>query len=91
MGQVNFICSFCGYVLTTSHSQVQLDLTYLSDVQPGEPTSVGTEGGEEQENIENGKDESVTAFDRPILDDGHRPVIVYLVSRHFRNKESEGS
>lgn len=30
----------------------------------------------------------VTAFDRLVLEKGHRPMIESLVSQHFRNRES---
>lgn len=30
----------------------------------------------------------VTAFDRLVLEEGHRPMIVSLISQHFRDKKS---
>ncbi|KAK7417429.1 hypothetical protein QQX98_004548 [Neonectria punicea] len=79
-----------GFILR-SRKWAQLDLTYLSDVQPGEPSSEETKGGEKQDGGGCGKEEPATAFDRLVLEEGHRPMIVSLISQHFRNKESKGS
>ncbi|KAI1455400.1 hypothetical protein F4805DRAFT_459782 [Annulohypoxylon moriforme] len=64
-----------GFVLR-NRKWAQLDLTYLSDVQPS-----GMKRGSD-------KLESKTAFDQLVLPDTHKGMILSLVTQHFRDKES---
>lgn len=62
----------------------QLDLDYLTDVYATE-SRTSTNG----DKFKKEKDqEMTTAFDRLVLEEGHRPMIVSLVAQHFRDKES---
>ena len=61
--------------------QAQLDLTYLTDVRPS-----GYEDAAGGDSHEGG--ELRTAFDRLVLPDGHKDVILSLVTQHFRDKKS---
>lgn len=62
----------------------QLDLDYLTDVYATE-SRTSTNG----DKFKKEKDqEMATAFDRLVLEEGHRPMIVSLVAQHFRDKES---
>lgn len=62
----------------------QLDLDYLTDVYTAEP-QISTDGDRFKK--DKGQ-EPATAFDRLVLEEGHRPMIVSLVAQHFRDKES---
>ncbi|KAH7136820.1 hypothetical protein B0J13DRAFT_81180 [Dactylonectria estremocensis] len=80
-----------GFVLR-SRKWAQLDLTFLTDVQPSE---LGAPTAASQSREEEGKTTETTiapkrAFDRLVLEQGHKPMIVSLIAQHFRDKESKG-
>lgn len=58
-----------------------MDLTYLSEIQPSGTKDEGDEKSGE------GPKEPKTAFDQLVLPDGHKDVILSLVTQHFRDKE----
>lgn len=72
----------------------QLDLTHLTEVrEPSLPIPSNEKGGDtidntEQETAFERKD---TAFGRLVLEDGHKKMIVSLITQHFRDKEVKGS
>ncbi|KAH8899101.1 hypothetical protein GQ53DRAFT_878458 [Thozetella sp. PMI_491] len=71
-----------GFVLR-SRKWAQLDLTYLDEVHaPAIPEDNLKQAVEEK------KAEPLTAFDRLVLEEGHKPMIISLIAQHFRNKES---
>lgn len=71
--------------LTLNAVAAQLDLAYLTDVYTTE-TATSAPG----DNLSREKEkESGTAFDRLVLEEGHRPMIVSLVAQHFRDKECQ--
>ena len=47
--------------------------------------------GEAEGRNDEGQNRPVTAFDRLVLEKGHRPMIVSLISQHFRDKKSAAS
>ncbi|KAK4448913.1 hypothetical protein QBC34DRAFT_300198 [Podospora aff. communis PSN243] len=65
-----------GFVLRSP----QLDLTYLTDIQPSlfQYSNTGDDDNETDQ----------TSFDRLVLPDGHKDMILSLVTQHFRDKES---
>ncbi|RDL40429.1 uncharacterized protein BP5553_00408 [Venustampulla echinocandica] len=75
-----------GFVLR-SRKWAKLDLTHLTDVHAPSNENAGGEGGKETEDDEEPK----TAFDRLVLPDGHRKMILSLVAQHFRDKESSAN
>ncbi|KAK3983791.1 hypothetical protein QBC44DRAFT_386245 [Cladorrhinum sp. PSN332] len=77
-----------GFVLR-SRKWEKLDITYMAEVQSSQiSTNVGAEGQSYDPNDVTKKNLPVTAFDRLVLEKGHRPMIESLVSQHFRNRES---
>jgi len=56
-----------------------LDLSHLTDIHP----PAATADRDPQDNKE-----PATAFDRLVLEKGHRPMIVSLIAQHFRDKKS---
>ncbi|KAJ2895303.1 hypothetical protein MKZ38_006713 [Zalerion maritima] len=78
-----------GFVLR-SRKWAKLDLAYLTDVPvPDEPSEEeeGVDPGEGRE----GKRQPAMAFNRLVLEDGHKPMIVSLITQHFRDKEARSS
>ncbi|KAI0877666.1 hypothetical protein GGS24DRAFT_487711 [Hypoxylon argillaceum] len=69
-----------GYVLR-NRKWAQLDLTYLSEVQPS-----GTED-EDINGTGQGTKGSIPAFDQLVLPPGHKNMILSLITQHFREKE----
>ena len=63
-----------------------LDLTYLTDV-------VGSGGGDPLETNESDDevdtDDDKSAFGRLVLPEGHKDMVLSLVSQHFRNKKTQ--
>ncbi|KAI0116394.1 hypothetical protein GGR51DRAFT_574691 [Nemania sp. FL0031] len=70
-----------GFVLR-NRKWAQLDLTHLSEIEPFEVKTSGDENSNE-----NSKEHRL-AFDELVLPDGHKDMILSLVTQHFRNKES---
>ncbi|KAI0401474.1 hypothetical protein F4802DRAFT_580379 [Xylaria palmicola] len=70
-----------GYVLR-NRKWAQLDLTYLTEVQPS--------GAEDRDANSKGQGttEAVTAFDQLVLPPGHKNMIMSLITQHFREKEA---
>lgn len=64
----------------------KLDLSHLTDVQPPETPATAT--GDKDPQVKQEKQEPATAFDRLVLEKGHRPMIVSLIAQHFRDKKS---
>lgn len=65
-----------------------LDLDYLTDVEESSSDASkvqGAAGGETKQASQ------VTAFDRLVLPQGHRPMIQSLIAQHFRDKELKGA
>jgi hypothetical protein len=60
----------------------QLDLTYLTD---NDPRDEGLEGEHEMKDEHGNK---LTVFDKLVLPDEHRHLILSLVAQHFRDKEA---
>jgi hypothetical protein len=60
----------------------QLDLHYLAEIQTpelrGEPTD---------QSLQDHQNTSKTAFDRLVLERGHKDMILSLIAQHFRDKE----
>ncbi|KAH0437315.1 AAA family ATPase [Colletotrichum camelliae] len=78
-----------GFILR-NRKFAQLDMKFLSSMTSTKGTT--TIGDSTLANvIENnaGKDKR-TAFDRLVLEDGHKSMIESLISQHFRDKESKG-
>jgi hypothetical protein len=44
-----------------------------------------------KQGVEEKKVEPPTAFDRLVLEEGHKPMIISLIAQHFRDKESKTS
>lgn len=82
-------CNCERLLMTTSRRQAQLDVQFLSNMtttvntKPGEGSLAGVVGSDASDN---GK----TAFDRLVLEEGHKDMIESLISQHFRDKESRG-
>lgn len=70
-----------GFVLR-NRKWAQLDLTYLSGVQPSRAKDEGD--GQPRD----GPKEPKTVFDQLVLPGGHKDMILSLVTQHFRDKES---
>ncbi|KAI1804748.1 hypothetical protein F4811DRAFT_552621 [Daldinia bambusicola] len=68
-----------GFVLR-NRKWAQLDLTYLSEVQP-------LETGDEGERSNQDPEQPKTVFDQLVLPDKHKDMILSLVTQHFRDKE----
>ncbi|KAK1654160.1 hypothetical protein BDP81DRAFT_307917, partial [Colletotrichum phormii] len=75
-----------GFVLR-NRKWAQLDLSYLIDVHQDEKSIVLGEGESEVANKKENK-EHITAFDRLVLEEWHRPMIESLIAQHFRDKKS---
>ncbi|KAH6874048.1 hypothetical protein B0T10DRAFT_588244 [Thelonectria olida] len=77
------IMSYCvfGFVLR-DRSWAQLDLAYLTDISGSSEDVTAADGEEEDE-------EDKTAFGRLVLPEGHREMVLSLISQHFRNKISQ--
>ncbi|KAJ4322448.1 hypothetical protein N0V84_004804 [Fusarium piperis] len=85
-----------GFVLR-NRKWAQLDLTFLTDVQPSQtPTTTADEGEfRDGKKLATGGDKqtkrpSTAAFDRLVLEKGHRPMIESLITQHFRDKKATG-
>ncbi|EHK19764.1 uncharacterized protein TRIVIDRAFT_156071, partial [Trichoderma virens Gv29-8] len=76
-----------GFVLR-SRKWAKLDLSYITDVHPSIPTDVGDNSAVEP-NVD--EVEPGNALDRLVLEEGHRNMIVSLISQHFREKASSRS
>ncbi|KAL8300874.1 hypothetical protein RB597_009389 [Gaeumannomyces tritici] len=72
-----------GFVLR-SRKWAKLDLSHLTDIHL--PTA---EEGKDQQG-EAGDKKSSTAFDRLVLEEWHRPMILSLIAQHFRDKSMVG-
>ncbi|KAK4464310.1 hypothetical protein QBC42DRAFT_344734 [Cladorrhinum samala] len=73
------------FVLRT-RKWAQLDISFMIEVQSSEiPTAASNSNSDASDAPEKCM---VTAFDRLVLEKGHRPIIESLVSQHFRNRES---
>ncbi|KAL8397945.1 hypothetical protein RB594_004600 [Gaeumannomyces avenae] len=68
-----------GFVLRT-----KLDLSHLTDIY----LPMAEEGKDQQG--ETGNKKSGTAFDRLVLEEWHRPMILSLIAQHFRDKSTVG-
>ncbi|KAK0754184.1 hypothetical protein B0T18DRAFT_314603 [Schizothecium vesticola] len=69
-----------GFVLR-SRKWAKLDLSHLTDVHlPAAEGEKDQQGGTEKK--------STTAFDRLVLEEWHRPMILALIAQHFRDKKS---
>ncbi|KAK6220696.1 hypothetical protein LQW54_001887 [Pestalotiopsis sp. IQ-011] len=77
-----------GFVLR-NHKWAQLDLTYMTELYASEPNDFEAPDKElpDVENIANGSKRK-TAFDRLVLEKGHKEMILCLTAQHFRDKES---
>ncbi|KAK5658406.1 hypothetical protein OQA88_2383 [Cercophora sp. LCS_1] len=77
--------SVFGFVLR-DRTWAHLDLTYLTDV-------VGSGGGDvvegDMSDDEQDADDDKSAFGRLVLPDGHKDMVLSLVSQHFRNKKNQ--
>ncbi|KAI1465513.1 uncharacterized protein F4812DRAFT_466485 [Daldinia caldariorum] len=69
-----------GFVLR-NRKWAQLDLTYLSEVQPSEMRDESDIPNQDPE-------QPKTVFDQLVLPDKHKDMILSLVTQHFRDKES---
>ncbi|KLU91598.1 hypothetical protein MAPG_10116 [Magnaporthiopsis poae ATCC 64411] len=70
-----------GFVLR-SRKWAKLDISHLADVYlPAAEKGKDQQGGTEE-------NRSTTAFDRLVLEEWHRPVILSLIAQHFRDKKS---
>lgn len=69
---------------TFAHSEAELDLEYLSDV----PTS-GIDAGLADLDVDEGSQSG--AFGQLVLPQGHKKMVLSLISQHFRNKQSPES
>ncbi|KAH6617425.1 hypothetical protein F5144DRAFT_596448 [Chaetomium tenue] len=71
-----------GFVLR-SRKWAKLDLSYLTDVHlPAAEGDKDRQGGTEEK--------KTTSFDRLVLEEWHRPMILALIAQHFRDKKSTG-
>ncbi|KAH7126044.1 hypothetical protein EDB81DRAFT_203169 [Dactylonectria macrodidyma] len=80
-----------GFVLR-SRKWAQLDLTFLTDVQPSDigVLTAPSQSVEDEKKIGDDTNAPKGAFDRLVLEQGHKPMIVSLIAQHFRDKESKG-
>ena len=62
----------------------KLDLSYLTNVQQPEAQNLA------EKDLKSGEDQqdSKTAFERLVLEEKHKDMIISLVSQHFRDKGS---
>ena len=63
-------------------SIAQLDLEYLSDVNDANEGETAVDEDDEDE-------DDKTAFGRLVLPEGHKEMVLSLISQHFRNKVSQ--
>ena len=78
----SYHCPWC--YTYTSRFPAKLDLSYLTDVHlPAANGGKDRQGGTEEE-------KSTTAFDRLVLEEWHRPMILALIAQHFRDKKATG-
>jgi hypothetical protein len=69
-------------LLTRPRIPAKLDLSHLTDVHlPAAEGDKDQQGGTEEK-------KSTTAFDRLVLEEWHRPMILALIAQHFRDKKS---
>ncbi|KUI64420.1 hypothetical protein VM1G_11209 [Cytospora mali] len=69
-------------------SYQQLDMAYLTDLYPPKLPIKGFP--EDNSSLKDKKDQnSGTAFDHLVLEEGQKPMIQALVAQHFRDKESQ--
>ncbi|TEA16810.1 ATPase family AAA domain-containing protein 3B [Colletotrichum sidae] len=69
----------------------QLDIEYLSEVQTRESLTQLQREVEGYGSSSNNPDtEPITAFDRLVLDEGHKSMIKSLIAQHFRDKQTKG-
>lgn len=64
----------------------KLDLSHLTEAYP--PNELSTESTLRSQDMMGG-DDSATAFNRLVLEEGHKPMIESLVTQHFRDKQSK--
>ncbi|KAL6692959.1 hypothetical protein J3F84DRAFT_401494 [Trichoderma pleuroticola] len=76
-----------GFVLR-SRKWAKLDLSYITDVHTSIPIEIADNSAVEPNTDET---EPSTALDRLVLEEGHRNMIVSLISQHFREKASSRS
>ncbi|TDZ40943.1 ATPase family AAA domain-containing protein 3B [Colletotrichum trifolii] len=68
----------------------QLDIEYLSEVQTRESLAQMQRKAEGDGNGSDPDTEPITAFDRLVLDEGHKFMIKSLIAQHFRDKQTKG-
>ncbi|CCF32008.1 hypothetical protein CH063_04472 [Colletotrichum higginsianum] len=68
----------------------QLDLAFLSEIQLRTLSSVPDNKHDASHTQEDSSTGSAAAFDRLVLEEGHRSMIELLIAQHFRDKESKG-
>lgn len=76
-----------------ANKTAKLDLAYLTDIQSrSEAVSDNASSTTDAKEMDKKKEPSeITAFDRLVLPEGHKPMIVSLIAQHFRDKESKGA
>ncbi|PMD40968.1 hypothetical protein L207DRAFT_427831 [Hyaloscypha variabilis F] len=74
-----------GFVLR-SRKWAKLDLSYLTNVHTVETPAATSPMPRDKDS--QGNKETVTAFDRLVLEKGHQSMIVSLIAQHFRDKRS---
>lgn len=72
----------------TMANLAKLDLSYITDVHSSIPIEIADNSAVEPNTDET---EPSTALDRLVLEEGHRNMIVSLISQHFREKASSRS
>lgn len=78
-----------GLLSLTYFAEAQLDLTYMTELYTSEHDNVEAPDREPL-NVEHIADDlrPKTAFDRLVLEKGHKEMILSLTAQHFRDKES---
>ncbi|RSL86169.1 hypothetical protein CEP51_002958 [Fusarium floridanum] len=75
-----------------ANGTAKLDLAFLTDIRSSNTSSKdnssSTVDGKEAEETDASQP---TAFDRLVLPEGHKPMILSLIAQHFRDKESKGA
>jgi hypothetical protein len=64
----------------------KLDLAYITETYRPELPAAVTQGNGGQDVKEKKKK---TAFDRLVLEEGHKPMILSLIAQHFRDKKAK--
>jgi len=74
-----------GFVLR-SRKWAPLNLSYLTDVHASVSDAAGADDHADKQ--QDTKKKSPTTFDRLVLEEGHKPMILSLIAQHFRDKAS---